>query len=456
MQQLSGGHREADPVPMSDHGTLPVASVADSLAVAADVLLPNLAKGPVLRRARVEAGAERLQADRRGVRRLQRLRERYGIGPLMLRVPGQRAQAVILAPEHVHRVLEETPEPFAAASRERVAALEHFQPHGVLISHGAERTERRRYNEAVLDHDCPRHRLAERFTRAIEEEGEAIVARAQETGTLDWPTFAAGWFRVVRRVVFGDVARDDEELRAMVDELRSHGSWAALHSRDEALRERFLARVEEHTARAEPGSLAAVMATTPATARTMPLEQVPQWLFAFDPAGMAAFRTLALVVAPPATAARVWEEIEVAESVRAHLPYTRACVLESLRLWPTTPMVLRQTTAETTWETGTMPADTGVLIYTPFFHRDDLRLPFADTLAPELWLRERTRDDWPLIPFSGGPAICPGRHLVLLTASTMVATLLSRGRPRVAAPALLDPARPLPTTLNHVGLRFAV
>lgn len=441
---------------MADHGTLPVASVADSLAVAADVLLPNIARGPIVRRPLVEAGAERLQVDRRGVRRLQRLRERYGIGPLMLRVPGQRAQAVILAPEHVHRVLEESPEPFATASREKVAALEHFQPHGVLISHGAERADRRRYNEAVLDHDCPRHRMAERFTRVVEEEGEAIVERAQASGTLDWGTFAAGWFRVVRRVVFGDAARDDEELRAMVDELRSHGNWAALHSRDEALRARFLARVAGHTGRAEPGSLAAVMATTPATARTMPLEQVPQWLFAFDPAGMAAFRTLALVVAHPGAAARVWEEVEVAESVRAHLPFTRACVLESLRLWPTTPMVLRQTTAETTWEAGTMPADTGVLIYTPYFHRDDLRLPFADRLSPELWLRERTRDDWPLIPFAGGPAVCPGRHLVLLTASTMVATLLSHGRPRLASPAPLDASRPLPATLNHFGLRFAV
>jgi hypothetical protein len=39
-------------------------------------------------------------------------------------------------------VLDETPEPFAAATREKRGALEHFQPEGVLISRGAERMDR--------------------------------------------------------------------------------------------------------------------------------------------------------------------------------------------------------------------------------------------------------------------------------------------------------------------------
>jgi cytochrome P450 len=127
--------------------------------------------------------------------------------------------------------------------------------------------------------------------------------------------------------------------------------------------------------------------------------------------------------------------------------------MESVRLWPTTPMVLRQTTRATRWAQGTMPADTGLLIYAPFFHRDDQRLPHADRFTPDLWLRERGERDWPLVPFSEGPAGCPGRNLVLLLASNMLAALLD-GRPvRLLPESRLDPAR-LPGTLDNYTLRF--
>ena len=49
----------------------------------------------------------------------------------------------------------------------------------------------------------------------------------------------------------------------------------------------------------------------------------------------------------------------------AELPFLRSAVLESLRLWPTTPLLLRDTTAETTWENGTLPKGTGVLYRYP-------------------------------------------------------------------------------------------
>jgi hypothetical protein len=148
--------------------------------------------------------------------------------------------------------------------------------------------------------------------------------------------------------------------------------------------------VKEHLQRAEPGSLAAVAAEVPKVRETAAAHQVPQWLFASDPAGMTAFRTLALLASHPAHEARAREEIESPQRAGADgpppRPYLRACVLESLRLWPTTPLVLRETTRETTWETGVLPPKTGILIFAPYFHRDDQRLPYADRFAPEVWL----------------------------------------------------------------------
>jgi cytochrome P450 len=123
-------------------------------------------------------------------------------------------------------------------------------------------------------------------------------------------------------------------------------------------------------------------------------------------------------------------------------------------------MVLRQTTAATTWETGVMPEGTGVLLFAPFFHRDDQRVPFADRFAPEVWIEEGREQqgvapgEWAFIPFSDGPAVCPGRNLVLLVTSFMLATLTAGGHPvRLTEPERLDPTR-LPGTLNNYSLRF--
>jgi hypothetical protein len=63
------------------------ASALETLALFLDVLMPTVAKGAIIRRPAVMAMAERLDLDRRAVRRLQRLRARHGTAPLMLRLP---------------------------------------------------------------------------------------------------------------------------------------------------------------------------------------------------------------------------------------------------------------------------------------------------------------------------------------------------------------------------------
>jgi hypothetical protein len=156
-----------------DVSSVPKASFLDTLAVLGDVLLPTLAKGVIVRRPIVMALAERLDVDRRAIRRMQRIRNKYGSGPLVLRFPG-RSLALILDPEHVHRVLRESPEPFATATIEKRAALAHFEPQNVLISHGPERAERRRYNEEALDSNRPVHRLAASFLNVVDSEARYL------------------------------------------------------------------------------------------------------------------------------------------------------------------------------------------------------------------------------------------------------------------------------------------
>lgn len=435
--------------------SLPTATPTEALGLVAGVAGPVLAKGVIIRRPRVVAVAERLDLDRRAIRRMQRLRDSYGTGPLLLSVLGRR-YAVILDPEHVRRVLDETPEPFATATTEKRAALSHFEPKQALISHGPERAVRRRFNEVVLDSERPVHGLAESFLPVVHVEAERLLGEVSRRGELAWDDFIDAWFRIVRRVILGKAARDDRELTDMLARLRAAANWAFLAPKRRQLRRQFYVRLRDHLARAEPGSLASVVAAAHVTDVTAPAHQVAQWLFAFDAAAMATFRTLALLATHPEHARRAGAEIGAREGgAQRDVPYLRACVLESLRLWPTTPVVLRETIGVTTWETGVMPAKTGILIFAPFFHRDDRRLPFAHRFAPEVWLEGQPPERWPLVPFSGGPGVCPGRNLVLLLSSAMLAELLGGRQARLTSPTPLNPDRPLPVAeLNHYALRF--
>jgi cytochrome P450 len=432
--------------------SIPTASAVDTMAITSELILPTLAKGPIIRRPRVVGMAERYDLVGRAVRRMQRLQETYGDGPLMMRLPVIH-QAVLLAPQHVHRVLAESPEPFSADSSEKHASLSHFQPKAVLISSGAERADRRRFNEEVLDMPRLMHRLASRFRMVIEEEADVMLAQASRKGVLDWPVFSDAWFRVVRRVVLGDAARDDVEFTRIHERLRAYANLAFLQPKRRALRARFFARLRHYLQRADEGSLAGVMAKTHATETTAADHQPPHWLFAADPAGMATFRTLALLAAHPEHHLRARDEVAQQDEA-AHLPFLRQCVLESLRLWPTTPLILRQSSVETTWENGVMPAHTGVIVFAPYFHRDDRHLPEADRFAPELWARPRTSADWPLVPFSEGPVVCPGKNLVLMLTSTMLAELLRHGWYGERPPAKLHATQPMPSTLDNYTLAF--
>lgn len=432
----------------------PRASVLDTLGIFADVFFPTLAKGVIMRRPRVLKMAEALDLDRRAIRRMQRLRHKYGAGPVFIRLPG-RSLALVLDPSHVHRILASTPEPFATSTPEKRAALAHFEPKNALLSEGRERVHRRQFNEEALQPEHAMHSMAATFLEVVASEARDLRRVWRQSGMLTWDQFSMTWFRIVLRVVFGNAAREDNDLSATMAQLRSAANWAFLRPQRRDLRDKLLGRIRLYLAAAEPGSLAGAVATLHPASDAAPEHQVPQWLFAFDPAGIATFRSLALLASHPEQAAQAREEAAGhASSGRNDLPFLRATALESLRLWPTSPLILRETKAETFWDEGLVPANTGLIIFAPFFHRDGERLAYADRFTPELWLDPDKAGDWPLIPFSEGPAVCPGRSLVLLLSTAMLAALLEDGRPRFATSARLRKSGPLPATLNHFGLRF--
>jgi cytochrome P450 len=88
------------------------------------------------------------------------------------------------------------------------------------------------------------------------------------------------------------------------------------------------------------------------------------------------------------------------------------------------------------------------------FDCDAYALPFADVFTPDIWLDGRA-DTYPqLVPFSAGPAQCPGQNVVLFATSTFLAQVLSRLALDLRSSPKLTPGEPLPVTLNQFGLRF--
>jgi hypothetical protein len=413
------------------------------------VVLPTLSKGVIIRRPWVEKWAARLNLDLRAVKLLQRLRQKYGSRPLLLGIP-YRPHLLLLSPEDVDYVLQSSPVPFATATREKRAALSHLEPNNVLISDAPERVVRRPYHEQALATPERVHPLADRFKKVIDEEIAGILdcQKSGLFGHLDWTVFSAAWFRIVRRVVLGDGAREDDALTQQVNRLRSGANWAFLLRKDEGQLREFQRHLGVYIDRAEPGSL---LAAAPKARNVDPESQVAQWLFAFDPAGMATFRTLALLATHPHYLRQARGE---ASSDALDLPFTRTCLLEALRLWPTTPAILRELTEARCMDEGKVDKSTGALIFTPFFHRDDERLVSAHRMDPETWNGENALPAKGLVPFSAGPAICPAHNLVPLLASLTLAAVISRVAVRLVSQTLKPEM--LPGTLNHFELRFEI
>ena len=283
---------------------------------------------------------------------------------------------------------------------------------------------------------------------------------------LDYERSLAGFRRISRRCVLGDAAADDTELSEEHSRLREDGNWLGLkvwnRGRNARLRASMDERIRAYVDAAEPGTLVSLFPSAPEARETLPNGQVPFWLMALDAVRTVVANALALLATHPAARAEALEEIAAADVTHgrgtvaglADLRFVRACIQESIRLWPAAPTLVRRTTTETEWHGTIVPAGTRVLIPAAVFHRAR-RLPYANRLAPEIWLDGSGDADWSLNLFSRGGAQCAGRNLALVLSTASLAELLRQAEFGLLMPKL-SPDRPLPYAINPLTTRFAV
>lgn len=112
-----------------------------------------------------------------------------------------------------------------------------------------------------------------------------------------------------------------------------------------------------------------------------------------------------------------------------HLPYLRACLDESLRLFPPTPHGLpRETPADgINIMDDYIPGGVTVSISALVAHRDETRFPQADQFIPERWLGEAGKELQPyFLAFSAGARGCIGRNISYLEQTVVLASVLRR------------------------------
>jgi cytochrome P450 len=433
------------------------ASLIENARFNALVVVPNAVQGIFRRRRAAVAAATRADVDGWAVGLLSGMRRGHDGGPVWVRVVRDRA-LLLLSPTDVHRALHGSPDPFASDPDAKRKGMVVFQPDALTISRGDDWRNRRRFTEAVLDTARPLHRLADRFAGVAREEAEAVVAEAEATasGEVVWDAWNTAFRRLARRVILGDTARDDEELSETLAEMMSQANGMSGEPSDRY--PGFVERLGEYAAAAEEGSLVSLFADAPADAATHPVGQIPHWMFATaDTLAINAWRALALLASHPRQRARALDEIAAADrnlaDRRGQMPYLEACLEEAMRLWPTTPMLSRETLAETDWGGVTVPAGTQVLIPNTFLHRDRERHEFADRFAPERWVDGRAAGDWSFNHFSRGPQGCPGAALALALGKPVLAMLIDGRQIELVSPTL-DPAKSLPHMLDFFGVRI--
>jgi cytochrome P450 len=412
------------------------ASIVEGIRFTAQVAVPNVIQGLLRRRRTATALASRTGADGLAYSYMSGLHRSYGDGPLWIRVAKDEA-LLLLGPEAIRFALDQSPDPFAADPQPKKSAMAHFQPDALTISRNPEWEDRRKFTDSVLSSGMAE--LSDRFAEVSRDEAAKLPSE------LDWDAWNRAVRRITRRVILGEGAADDDELSDQLGTLMDKSNPPG--GGDDELYKNFAARVQRYVAAAEPGSLAGRFAEAPQTDATKPGGQVIHWMFALgDTLAINSLRCLALLA------------VHDAERERALAPadgpaFLDACLHEAMRLWPTTPMLSRETTREVEWGGVEVPAGTQILIVNSFNHRDRSRFEWADRFSPEEWISGGAGEEWSFNHFSHGPQGCPGVALSLLVGRAMVGTVLGAGAVELLEPSL-DPGKPLPHSLDYFGLKF--
>ena len=134
------------------------------------------------------------------------------------------------------------------------------------------------------------------------------------------------------------------------------------------------------------------------------------------------------------------------------LPYTRAVVAESMRLYPPAWTMGRRVLKDYHWGGCDMPAGSLILMSQWVMQRDPRFWPDPERFEPARWLEERRdRSRFTYFPFGAGNRVCIGEGFAWTEAMLLVAAIAQRWR------LAIDPSHPIePLPLITLRTRHGV
>jgi cytochrome P450 len=431
-------------------GRLPSASLADSLKFVTQALLPSVSRGLFTARKPVIKFLVRTDADRRVGDLMSSLRTKYGGAGLQLL--GGRI-VTLWGPEEIREVLDKSATEYDSGGGAKGKGMSHFQPDALTLSSGDEWKDRRAFNEHVLATSEAVHPDAARFMSVVVDE----VDKYGTPKSLEWEHWEQLFDHITLRVIFGDGARDKQEITDLLETLMSQANRIAGLKHNDDYYE-FYGLLEKELRDPEPGSLLARFADAPQSEVTRVVHQIPHWMFAMrDTLSANTYRALALCAADPTVCERVRSSIADGDlsdpAFVDGLDYLEGVLQEAMRLWPTTPLLARETKCPVHLSGASLDEGTQVMILNTFNHRDPDAIPDADRLVPERWMGDTERDPR-FNHLSGGTQYCPGIPLLLLIGKAAIGRMLERNELTLEEPAL-NAGGDLPRMLDFFAIRFS-
>jgi cytochrome P450 len=146
------------------------------------------------------------------------------------------------------------------------------------------------------------------------------------------------------------------------------------------------------------------------------------------------------------------ERVPSADDV-PRLPYTRAVIAESMRLYPPAWTMGRRVIRDYHWSGHEISKDSLVLMSQWIMHRDARFWPDPTRFEPARWLSEaRNRPRFAYFPFGGGNRVCVGEGFAWTEAILVLATIAQRWRLPLDPSHPIEP-RPLITLRTRHGVR---
>ena len=428
-----------------------------------------------------------LQLYLRGRRNMLSVFNQNAYAAAMTRIKiGRRLTFFFNMPEAIQQVLQAQPRIFERKSPQMRHALEPLLGDGLIISDGTVWKARRPVVQGVT-HASRMARLAPVMTTVAEEWRSRWAALPAGTELELHAEMARLAAQVITRAIFGrtltgaqldQVAVAFSDYQARIDHLdlasmidladvlpRLHGLWrrrqiGAIHAVVDQLITQALAAAQN-----EESLVGSMAQAGTLDRRAFRNEAITLFLAGHETTANVLAWAWFLLAEAPGAEAELHEELARVLGGRApsiedlpKLPYTRAVVEETLRLYPPIPLLAREAAEDTV--VASIPVPRGALaIVAPWIvHRHRAHWLAPDTFRPERFLPGAPPPArYTYLPFSLGPRVCTGALFGLYETMICLATLAQSFRLKLKPGArvmpvmrlTLRPSPRLPVFLAH-------